>query len=91
MVAASSVRVGDYVDGLGVIVDIQCFHTSVANHASSDLPAGTPYWQHVAEELKSCYKMVPSKVLLEGQNGKKCFYNDDLVSVAVPNVLKAAA
>jgi hypothetical protein len=91
MVNASSVCVGDYVDGLGAIVNVRPFHTQVASQASGDLPPGTPYWQHVAEELNCCYKLVQNKVLLEGQYGKKCFYSDDLVNVAVPNVLKVAA
>jgi hypothetical protein len=92
MVAADSVRVGDFIRDLGVVLNIRVFATEVANDRCGTLTGKEPYWQIIAEAQKSCFRQVPDRVVIETTGGCRSFYNETLVDVvSLPTALKAAA
>lgn len=92
MVPASSIRVGDYITDRGIVNSVRYFAGPVASNHSASLPKGSEYFQHVSNEVNSCYSMVVDRVVVETTFGTYCFLNDTLVSVVSSNFsLKAAA
>jgi len=89
---AGQVKVGDHVRDFGVVTDITVFGNQVAANKRSVLPDNAPYWQHVSEQMNSCYEIVPNKVVLQTAFSSRCFYCDDAVELVIlPNALKQAA
>ena len=91
MVAASSVQVGDFIADRGVVTNVRYFASPVASSNRSDLPKESAYFQHVSNEVNSCYSWVVDRVVIETTSGTYGFMSDTLVSVASRNVLRAAA
>lgn len=92
MVTADSVRVGDYVVGLGRVHNVRVFCSIKASNKSGNVDRSEPYFRHVSAELNSCYDLVPDRVVLEADFGNRCFFNETLVEVvSVRKPLAAAA
>lgn len=92
MVAAASVRVGDYIRDLGVVLNVRSFQTEVAGDSVGSLTGKAPYWEIIAEAQKSCFNLVSDRVVIETTGGTRSFYNDALVDViSLPTALRAAA
>lgn len=92
MVPASALKVGDYISDRGVVNNVRFFASPVASNAKNDLPVGSSYFQHVSNEVNSCYSMVVDRVVVETTFGTYCYFNDTLVAVAYNNEsLRAAA
>lgn len=92
MVTADSVRVGDFIRDLGVVLNVRPFQTEVASDRAGDLPNNAPYWQVITEAQKSCFALVSDRVLIEATYGTRSFYNETLVDViGLPTALRAAA
>ena len=93
MVPVTSVRVGDFISDRGCVTNVRHFAGPVANGVSKALPAGTPYYQQVSNEVNSCYSWVVDRVVVETTFGTYCFLSDALVPVIsfTSSSLRAAA
>lgn len=92
MITADSIRVGDYVAGLGKVHNVRVFCGIRASSKSGNLDRSEPYYRHVSAELNSCYELVADRVVVEADFGTRCFFNEtmvDVISMKMP--MKAAA
>lgn len=91
MVAASTVRVGDFITDRGVVNNVRFFASPVASNGRGSLPDGSAYFRHVSNEVNSCYSMVIDRVVVETTSGTYCYFSDALVAVASNNSSMRAA